>query len=56
MQRQARFSYKTKLKRRNLYIIVKYSSSRPKVFYTKSVLKNVAKFTRKHLCQSLFFK
>ena len=25
------------------------------MFYKKSVLKNFAKFTRKHLCQSLFF-
>ena len=30
-------------------------SSRPEVFCKKGVLKNVAKFTRKHLCQSLFF-
>ena len=27
----------------------------PELFYKKSVLKNFAKFTRKHLCQSLFF-
>ena len=27
----------------------------PEVFYEKSVLKNLAKFTGKHLCQSLFF-
>ena len=27
----------------------------PKVFYKKDVLKNFAKFTGKHLCQSLFF-
>ena len=26
----------------------------PKVFYKKEVLKNFAKFTAKHLCQSLF--
>ena len=25
------------------------------VFYKKGVLKNFAKFTRKHMCQSLFF-
>ena len=28
----------------------------PKVFYTKSVLKNFTKFTGKHLGQSLFLK
>ena len=27
----------------------------PEVFYKKGVLKNFAKFTGKHLCQSLFF-
>ena len=27
----------------------------PEVFYEKGVLRNFAKFTRKHLCQSLFF-
>ena len=31
-------------------------SSRAEVFCKKSVLKNIAKFTGKHLCQSLFFK
>ena len=30
-------------------------SSRPEVFYKQSVLRNFAKFTEKHLCQSLFF-
>ena len=30
-------------------------SSRPDVFYEKGVLKYFAKFTRKHLCQGLFF-
>ena len=30
-------------------------SSRPEVFCKKSVLRNFAKFTRKHLCQSLLF-
>ena len=29
-------------------------SSRPEVFCEKSVLRNIAKFTEKHLCQSLF--
>ena len=32
-----------------------YRSSRPEVFYKKGVLRNFAKFTRKHLCHSLFF-
>ena len=32
-----------------------YRSSRPEVFCKKVVLKNFAKFTRKHLFQSLFF-
>ena len=30
-------------------------SSRPDVFCEKDVLRNFAKFTGKHLCQSLFF-
>ena len=30
-------------------------SSRPEVFYEKSVLRNFSKFPRNHLCQSLFF-
>ena len=30
-------------------------SSRPEVFCKKGVLRNLAKFTEKHLCQSLFF-
>ena len=32
-----------------------YGSSRPDVFFEKGVLRNFAKFTRKHLCQRLFF-
>ena len=31
-------------------------SSCPEVFYRKGALKDVAKFTRKHLCQGLVFK
>ena len=31
-----------------------YRSSRPEVFCKKGVLKNLAKFTGKHLCQSVF--
>ena len=30
-------------------------SSRPEVFSEKGVLRNIAKFTGKYLCQSLFF-
>ena len=32
-----------------------YKSSHPEVFFKKSVFRNFTKFTRKHLCQSLFF-
>ena len=32
-----------------------FRSSRPEVLYKKGVLRNFAKFTGKHLCQSLFF-
>ena len=32
-----------------------FRSSRPEVFCEKDVLRNFAKFTGKHLCQSLFF-
>ena len=32
-----------------------YRSGRPEVFCKKVVLKNLEKFTGKHLCQSLFF-
>ena len=34
---------------------IKHRTSRPEVFCKKDVLKNFAKFTGKHLCQSLFF-
>ena len=37
----------------NLYILL-YTSSLPEVFCKKCVLKYLAKFTGKHLCQSLF--
>ena len=33
----------------------RFRSSRPEVFCKKGVLRNFAKFTGKHLCQSLFF-
>ena len=36
-------------------IIKNSRSSRPEVFCKKGVLENVAKFTGKHLCQSLSF-
>ena len=32
-----------------------FRSSRPELFCKKGVLRNLAKFTGKHLCQSLFF-
>ena len=32
-----------------------YRSSRPEVFYKTGVLRNFAKYTGEHLCQSLFF-
>ena len=35
--------------------IVKRQKQPPEVFYDKKVLRNFAKFTGKHLCQSLFF-
>ena len=34
---------------------IKHRSIRPEVFCKKGVLRNFAKFARKHLCQSLFF-
>ena len=36
-----------------IFLIIR--SSRPEVFCEKGVLRNFAKFTEKHLCQSLFF-
>ena len=33
-----------------------YGSNHRKCFMEKRILKNFAKFTEKHLCQSLFFK
>ena len=33
----------------------KWRSSRPDVLFKNGVLRNFAKFTGKHLCQSLFF-
>ena len=34
---------------------IKHRTSRPEVFCKKDVLKNFAKFTGNHLCQTLFF-
>ena len=36
-------------------LVTTLRSSRPEVFCKKGVLRNFAKFTGKHLCQSLFF-
>ena len=44
--------------KKNKYInkkINSHRSSRPEVFCKKGILRNFAKFTGKHLCQSLFF-
>ena len=35
-------------------LMLKFESSRPEVFCKKGVLRNLAKFTGEHLCQSLF--
>ena len=35
---------------------MRVTSSHPEVFFKKGVLRNFAKFTGKHLCQSLFIK
>ena len=37
------------------YVLCQFRSSRLEVFCRKGVLTNFAKFTGKHLCQSLFF-
>ena len=39
----------------SVYLGNVHRSSRPEVFCEKGVLRNFAKFTGKHLCQSLFF-
>ena len=52
-----------KLNNISLYYILSFDFSHwlslqkqpPEVFCKKSVIRNFAKFTRKHLCQSLFF-
>ena len=51
--------YLSEIMKLNLsYIIInrqRYRSNRPELFYKKGVLRNFAKFTRKHPCQSLLF-
>ena len=47
-------SFYTPWKQKNIWLIL-YRCSRSEVFFKKIVLKNFAKFTRKHFCQSLFF-
>ena len=37
------------------FFLIEFRSSRPEMFCRKGVLKNFAKFTGNHLCQSLFF-
>ena len=37
------------------FLLSGFRSNHPQVFCKKGVLKNIAKFTGKHLCQSLFF-
>ena len=39
----------------DLHWLSSYRSSRPEVFCKKGVLRNLAKFIEKHLCQRLFF-
>ena len=34
--------------------MIKFRSSRPEMFCIKGILRNLAKFRRRHLCQSLF--
>ena len=41
---------------KEIIIIFLYRSSLPKVFCKNGVLKKCVKFSRKQLCQSLFFK
>ena len=36
-------------------LVLNERSCRPDVFFKKGLLRNFAKFTGKHLCQSLFF-
>ena len=40
---------------KEFYWLCNFKSSRPEVFWRKGVLRNFAKFTGKHLCQSFFF-
>ena len=50
------FFYRTPLVAASDYFLLKsHRSSRPEVLCERGVLENFAKFTGKHLCQSLFF-
>ena len=49
------FSYKCSLFNTLLIDKISTRSNHPEVFCKKGVLRNFAKFTGKHLCQSLFF-
>ena len=42
-----------KIDKRDIFFL--FRRSRPEVFYKKNVLRNFAKFTGKHLWQSLYF-
>ena len=44
-----------KQKKRVSKPVLKHRSSRSEIFCKKCFLRNFAKFTGKHLCQSLFF-
>ena len=48
-------AFQQNLERNMFSLITIFRSSRPGVFCKKGVLRNFAKFTGKHLCQSLFF-
>ena len=41
--------------KKNTNEFIYYRTNRPEVFCTNGILKNLAKFTGKRLCQSLFF-
>ena len=46
---------KTGVDQKRIFEIRNHRSGRPEVFCNKGALRNFAKFTGKHLCQSLFF-
>ena len=49
------FSKCDQIRSKTFFVHCNHRSSRPDVFCKKCVLRNFAKLTRKHLCQSLFF-